>query len=160
MLSSAGLRRRSGITLAEMLVVIVIIGIVTAVALPRLAVAKDQAQLTGAVTRLTRAVMTARQAAIQRGKTSYFRQNNSRFWVIVDTTGNLDTVVIMSRYDLAAEYGVAVTAPAGPVSIQYDPRGVATQPNKQIFAFKHINSNRVDSLCVSRLGNTIRARCP
>lgn len=160
MTSSDGLRRRSGITIAEMLVVIVIIGIVTAVAVPRLADAKNQAQLTGAVTRFTRAVMTARQAAIQRGKTSYFRHDNSRFWVVVDTTGNLDTVIIMPRYDLAAEYGVSVTAPAGVTSIQYDPRGVATQPNRQIFAFKHIVSTTVDSLCVSRLGNTIRQRCP
>lgn len=153
--------RRLGYTLAEVLIVISIVGIIMAIAVPRLGYLKDQAQLTGAVTRFTRGVMTARQAAIQRGKTSYFRHSNNRFWVIVDTTGSLtDSVVITEPYDLATEYGVSVTAPGGVTSIQYDPRGVATQPNKQIFAFKHQVSNNVDSLCISRLGNTIRTRCP
>lgn len=153
--------RRLGYTLAEVLIVISIIGIITAMSVPKLAKAKNQAQLTGAVTRFTRAVMTARQAAIQRGKTAYFRHNNSRFWVIVDTTGSLsDSVIITAAYDLSAEYGVAVTSPSGETSIQYDPRGVATQATKQVFAFKHSVSNTVDSLCISRLGNTIRERCP
>lgn len=152
---------RLGYSLAEVLIVISIIGIVTATAVPRLAKAKNQAQLTGAVTRFTRAVMTARQAAIQRGKTSYFRHSNNKFWVIVDTTGSLsDSVIITAAYDLNAEYGVTVTAPAGVTSIQYDPRGVSTQTTKQIFAFKHAVSATVDSLCISRLGNTIRDRCP
>jgi prepilin-type N-terminal cleavage/methylation domain-containing protein len=152
---------RLGYTLAEVLIVISIVGIITAIAVPKLAKSKNQAQLTGAVTRFTRAVMTARQAAIQRGKTSYFRHNNSKFWVIVDTTGSLtDSVIISAAYDLSTEYGVSVTAPAGATSIQYDPRGVSTQPTKQVFAFKHSVSNTVDSLCISRLGNTIRERCP
>ena len=153
--------RRLGYTLAEVLIVITIIGIVTATAVPKLAKAKNQAQLTGAVTRFTRAVMTARQAAIQRGKPSYFRHSNSKFWVIVDTTGSLtDSVIITAAYDLDAEYGVTVTAPTGVTTIQYDPRGVATQASKQVFAFKHTVSSTVDSLCISRLGNTIRERCP
>lgn len=152
---------RLGYSLAEVLIVISIIGIVTATAVPRLAKAKNQAQLTGAVTRFTRAVMTARQAAIQRGKTSYFRHSNNKFWVIVDTTGNLsDSVIITAAYDLSDEYGVTVTAPSGVTSIQYDPRGVSTQTTKQVFAFKHTVSETVDSLCISRLGNTIRDRCP
>ena len=152
---------RLGVTLAEILIVISIMGLLAATAIPKLATLKNQAQLTGAVTRFTRAVMTARQSAIQRGKMSYFRHSNSKFWVIVDTTGSLtDSVMIADAYDLSAEYGVQVTAPSGVTTIQYDPRGVATQPTKQIFAFKHSASNTVDSLCISRLGNTIRDRCP
>jgi type IV fimbrial biogenesis protein FimT len=154
-------RRRHGYTLAEVLIVISIIGIITAISVPKFAAAKNQAQLTGAMTRFTRGVMAARQAAIQRGKTAYFKHSNSKFWVIVDTTGSLtDSVVITAHYNLAEEYGVSITAPGGVTSIQYDPRGVATQASRQIFAFKHTVSSTVDSLCVSRLGNTIRQRCP
>ena len=56
-------------------------------------------------------------------------------------------------------YSVQVTAPAGLVSIEYDPRGVSTQVAQQVFVFEHSGGRR-DSLCVSRLGNTIRQRCP
>lgn len=154
-------KNRQGYTLAEVLIVISVIGIVTAIAVPRLSKAKDQAQLTGAVTRFTRGVMAARQAAIQRGKTSYFKHSNNKFWVIVDTAGSLtDSIIITAPVDVSAEYGVAVTFPTGVASIQYDPRGVSTQPSRQVFAFRHINSNAVDSICISRLGNTIRNRCP
>jgi prepilin-type N-terminal cleavage/methylation domain-containing protein len=152
---------RLGYTLAEVLIVISIIGIVTAISAPKFAKTKNQAQLTGAMTRFTRGVMAARQAAIQRGKTAYFKTSNNKFWVIVDTLGTLaDSVVITAPYNLSTEYGVAVTAPTGTTVIQYDPRGVSTQPTKQIFAFKHSVSNTMDSLCVSRLGNTVRQQCP
>lgn len=150
-----------GYTLTEVLIIVAIIGILTAVAVPRFAKAKNQAQLTGALTRFTRGVMAARQAAIQRGKTSYFRHSDNKFWVIVDTTGSLaDSIVITPVYNLADEYGVSVTAPTGVTSIQYDPRGVATQTSRRVFAFRHTVSGTIDSLCVSRLGNTIRERCP
>lgn len=152
--------KKAGYSLAEVLIAISIIAILTAISVPRFAKAKNQAQLTGAMTRFTRAVMAARQSAIQRGKNAYFKQSGNKFWVLVDTTGTLsDSVVITPPYDLAVEYGVSVTSPSN-VSIRYDPRGVATQTTKQVFAFKHTVSGTVDSLCVSRLGNTIREKCP
>ena len=152
---------RFGYTLAEVLIVISIIGIITAISVPKFASAKNQAQLTGAMTRVSRGIMAARQAAIQRGKVAYFKHSNNKFWVIVDTTGNLtDSIVITPPYNISTEYGVAITAPVGVTSIQYDPRGVATQPTKRVFSFKHSVSNTVDSLCVSRLGNTVRQVCP
>ena len=56
---------RAGLTLIELIFTIVLIGIVSAIAVPRLHTLKDQAQLSGATTRFSRAVMTARQAAIE-----------------------------------------------------------------------------------------------
>ena len=151
--------RGIGYTLAEVLIVISIIGIVTAMSVPKLAKLKDQAQLTGATTRFARAIMTARQSAIQRGRRSYFRHSSNNIWVIVDTTSS-DSVIVLPRYNIQTQYGVEVVAPSGVATIEYDPRGVSTQASKQVFAFKHTNSGRVDSLCVTRLGNTIRERCP
>ena len=96
-----------------------------------------------------------------RGKRAYFKQNNSNVWVTIDTTGNgTDSVIVTAALDLQALYGVQITAPAGLTSIEYDPRGVSTQSSKQIFRFQHIASGRVDSLCISKLGNTIREACP
>ena len=154
-------RSRSGFTLAELIIAIVIIGILTGMSLPRMGRLRNKSQLANATTRFTRAVMAARQAAIQRGKHSYFKNNNSVMWVIVDTTGvNTDSVIITRALDLSNQYGVRVTAPSGLTSIEYDPRGVSAQASQQIFVFTHTSSGLTDSLCVSKLGNTIRSRCP
>lgn len=152
--------RRAGYSLAEMLTVVSIIGILATFSLPKLGRLRDKAKVQTATSRFTRAVMAARQAAIQRGKRAYFKTNNSSVWVIVDTTGsNTDSVLISKAFSLSSEYGVNVT-PTGLISIEYDPRGVSTQAAAQVFAFTHATSGFVDSLCVSRLGNTIRERCP
>lgn len=157
----AGIALRAGYSLSEMLVVVAIIGILTTFSLPRLGHLRDQSKLANATSRFTRAVMAARQSAIQRGKRAYFKTNNNTLWVIVDTTGtNADSVIITRTVDLASQYGVTVSKPSGLTSIEYDPRGVATQATKQIFEFTHTTSGMIDSLCVSRLGNTIRERCP
>jgi prepilin-type N-terminal cleavage/methylation domain-containing protein len=155
------LASRHAYTLAELLIVIAIIGILVAVSLPRYGSIRDQGQMSSAMTRFTRAVMAARQSSIQRGKPAYFKTNNSSVWVTLDTTGNnADSVIVTSALSLNGLYGVQVTQPSGLVSIAYDPRGVSTQASKQVFHFRHTGSGRVDSLCISRLGNTIRTACP
>ena len=147
----------AGFTLAEILIVIAIIGIMAAISLPRYGKLRDKSELTGGMVRFTRGVMAARQVAIQRGKRAFFRHKNNSIWVIVDTTAT-DSVVVISPTSLLDLYGVTVYEPTGLSSIMYDPRGISTQPSQQMFRFKH-RSNLIDSLCVSRLGNTIRAKC-
>ena len=154
------LASRTAYTLAELLITISIIGILMAVALPRYGKIRDQGQMAGAMTRFTRAVMAARQSAIQRGKPAHFKTDASQIWVTLDTTGNnTDSVIVTKAISLTEMYSVQVTEPSGLVSIEYDPRGVATQVSQQVFHFLHSGGRR-DSLCVSRLGNTIRERCP
>ena len=151
---------RRAYTLAEVLITIAIIGILMGITLPRYGKIRDQGQMASAMTRFTRAVMAARQSAIQRGKPAYFKHDDSRIWVTLDTTGNnTDSVIVTAAIDLASQYNVSVTQPMGLVSIAYDPRGVSTQASKQVFHFEHVGGRR-DSLCVSRLGNTIRESCP
>lgn len=151
---------RYGFSFIELLTSIVIIGIVMAASLPRLQRLKDQGEISTAMSRVMRGVMAARQAAIQRGKTAYFRSNDSYVWVFVDTTGtNADSVLITSQQNISDLHNVSITAPSGVTTIQYDPRGVAAQTSQKVFVFKHRN-NLYDSICVSKLGNTIRERCP
>jgi prepilin-type N-terminal cleavage/methylation domain-containing protein len=150
-------RLHAGFTLAEILIVIAIVGIMASISMPRLGKLRDKSELSSAMSRFTRGVMAARQAAIQRGKRSFFRHKDNSIWVIVDTTST-DSVIVVSPTSLMSLYGVQVYEPTGLASIGYDPRGVSTQASQQMFRFKH-RSNLVDSLCVSRLGNTIRAKC-
>jgi prepilin-type N-terminal cleavage/methylation domain-containing protein len=153
--------RKAGFSLAELLIVIVIIGILSGVSLPRMATLRNTTNINGAMTRLTRAVMAARQSAIQRGKRAYFKTNNSYVWVTLDTTGNnTDSVIVTAATSLSSAFGVTVSSPTGLTTIEYDPRGIATQSAKKTFVFTHTSSGQKDSICVSKLGNTIRERCP
>ena len=153
-------RLRNAFSLVEVLVVMGIITILAAVSLPRLQRLKDQGEMSTAMTRVMRGVMAARQAAILRGKTAYFKVDANYVWVIVDTTGTMaDSVIITSRQNLSDLHNVTLTAPTGVTTIDYDPRGVSTQSTKKVFHFKHRNL-LYDSLCVSKLGNTIREKCP
>lgn len=152
-------KNRSGVSFVELMVVISIIALLAAVSLPRLQRLKDQSELSTATSRFTRAVMAARQAAIQRGKPSFFKHSGNSIWVIVDTTGNLtDSIIVTAPLNIKTLHNVDVS-PGGLTSIQYDPRGVSSQPTKQSFSFAH-RSGLKDSLCISRLGNTIREKCP
>lgn len=150
--------RRRGYTLAELLIVVAIIGIITSISVPRLAHLKDRGELSGATTRLNRAVMAARQAAIQRGQRAYFKLDNSVVWVMIDTLGTgVDSVIVSRPFDIKEAHNVDVSPSS--VVIEYDPRGIATQPAKTTFVFTHRSALK-DSLCVSKLGNTIREKCP
>jgi prepilin-type N-terminal cleavage/methylation domain-containing protein len=150
---------RAGFTLAELLVVVVITGVLATVSLPRFARMRNVAQLNAATSQFTRSIMSAREAAIRRGRRSYFRSKDNLVWVIVDTVGN-DSVIVATPYSLTTGYGVQLVSPVNLSTIEYDPRGVARSSTKMIFAFKHLPSGKVDSLCVSKLGNLIQDRCP
>lgn len=155
------MRARKGVTLAELMIVTSIIGVVAGVGLPRLATIRERASLSSATTRFTRGVIAARQAAIFRGAPAAFKTNGSKFWVALDTTGTgVDSVVVTPTIDIETTYGVSVTATSAQTVIQFDPRGVATQAAERVFTFRHLGSNAVTTICVSRLGNTIRERCP
>jgi prepilin-type N-terminal cleavage/methylation domain-containing protein len=154
-------RSLAGFSLAELLIAIAIVGVLAAISLPRLGRIRAQSQLASASRTVTRALMAARQSAIQRGRHSYFKKNGNSVWVIVDTTGvNSDSVLIIAAMDVSESYGIQISAPSGLKVIEYDPRGVANSASQTLFEFTNPVTATKDSICVSKLGNTIRERCP
>lgn len=114
--------RRSGFSLIEMLLVVVIIGIVSLVGLPKLREALIGTSVRGARSRVVAMYSQARAAAIDANRKSALIVRNGSAWVTrlkavgagVDTVGSVQS--------LAAQFGVTVTASQD--SVPFDPRGV------------------------------------
>jgi type II secretory pathway pseudopilin PulG len=146
--------------MVELLIVVVVIGIMVSMAMPSLSRARSRASLASATARFARTVGVARQAAILRGKHAHFKMTNGMLWVTVDTGATAaDTLVIVPAFRLDSTYGLSAITPAGVTSLDFDPRGVSTQPSQSVYRFIH-PSGLKDSLCVSKLGNSIRTVCP
>lgn len=153
-------KRRSGFSLVELMIVVIVIGIMVSMAMPALSRARSRAALASATARFARTVGVARQAAILRGKHSHFKMTDGLLWVTVDTGATAaDSLVVVPAFRLDSTYGLAAITPSGTTSIEFDPRGVSTQPSQRVFRFEH-PSGLKDSLCVSKLGNSIRTVCP
>lgn len=153
-------RPKAGFSMIEILLVIAVIGILSAIAIPSFRTARASAELSGAANRFSRTVGVARQAAIMRGKRSYFKSENGTVWVVVDTGGSVgDSVVIVPAFPLDSVYNLTAITPGEQAVIEFDPRGVSTQPSQKVFYFEHASGIR-DSLCVSKLGNSIQTVCP
>ena len=140
----AGMRRRSrGLSLAELLVVITLIGLVALVAVPKFAATRDVAAVESALAEAIRTFATARELAVLR---------RSAVAVVIDPIrGSLEVrsrgQVVMRR-GLGTTYGVALATNRD--SLVYDPRGLGFGASNLSLI---LSRGRVaDTVVVSRLG--------
>lgn len=109
---------------------ILILGIVTAYAVPDLARGSDQKSVRGAANVLQTLLSTARTVAITRGRCATVHLSSNKTWVTSETCGGspIDTI---TTEDLARAYGVTAQAcagaycdPADALDYALDPRGI------------------------------------
>ena len=146
------LRARRGVSMVEMVVVLVISGIVLSMSLPKFAAMRDSMNLRSAKQEFTTYLMTARAAAIRQSQSSQFHIVNNTAWTMVNQP-NGTTTTVNQRLRLFRTRKVIVTmngwAPND--SIVYDARGIATWPAQRRIYVLTLN-NLKDSVCVSRAG--------
>ena len=135
--------RRQGFTLAELMVVVMITGVIMALAVPRLAGLRDTASVRGAMNDLGAAFSTARHEAIKRRASVAVGIDDSTGVVELRTSG-----IPILRRPLSDIYGVAITASRD--SAVYDPRGVGFGLSNLTVTVRR--GSMVDTLTMSRLG--------
>jgi prepilin-type N-terminal cleavage/methylation domain-containing protein len=138
------MRRRSrGLSLAELLVVITLIGLVAVVAVPRFAATRDRAAVESALAVTTRTFSTARELAVLR---------RSAVAVVIDPVqGSLEVRSrgrAVLRQGLGAAYGVVLATNRD--SLVYDPRGLGFGPSNLSLILRR--GRVADTVVVSRLG--------
>ena len=153
------LRARRGVSLAEMLVVLVISGIMLSIALPRFAGMRDRMSLRSAKQEVIAYMMTSRAAAIRQSQQSQFHIQNNRVWgTVTQPNGTSATVTQTLRTYRTRDVTLALNGDFTPNdSIVYDARGIETYPGRRSTLVLTLN-NLQDTICVSRAG-LITRRC-
>ena len=145
-------KNRSGFTLAEILIVMVIMGIVAMMSLPKIGHMNDRNQMRSAKDGISAKLAAARAAAIATGR-------QSKFYVEGDSmrmttfSGATETAKGATVY-LSRQFGVTVLSPN--ISIAFDGRGMTSNAGN-IVKFKR--NAIVDSLCISPIGLVNRHGC-
>lgn len=149
-------RSRSGFSLIEMLLVVVLIGIMLAIGLPRLRETKIRSDVHSARVTLVSLYAQARAAAVQTSRTTTLNVGTTRAWVTatprISYLAGSTTDTIGTVREFLQTYGVTLSA--APVNqLRVDPRGFGSSSATTITL---TNSGIVDSITITAFGRIER----
>ena len=150
-------RSRSGFTLVEALIVVVILGLIALIGLPKISAAMVRTDLRSARTTMINLVATARAASVQRNRVTWIKRNGNTAYVagtprVVPLAGSTaDTVGPV--HDLGATYKVTMT---GADSVQFDPRGFGSWAGGGSVAITLSRSSHSETITIDGLGRVIK----
>lgn len=111
---------RFGFSALELIAVMIIIGIITAIAMPKFAETVRNAKVRSARDEVVSYFMRAHAVAIQRGQRTHVRVAGDRMSVVTEANGVEQTVL---AGDLHVSHGVSLATSQS--EFTYDPRGFA-----------------------------------
>jgi prepilin-type N-terminal cleavage/methylation domain-containing protein len=150
-------RPRSGFTLVEALIVVVILGLIALIGLPKISAAMVRTDLRSARTTMINLVATARAASVQRNRVTWIKRNGNTAYVgatprVVALPGSTaDTVG--PTHNLGATYGVTMS---GADSIQFDPRGFGSWTGGGSVTITLSRSSHSETITIDGLGRVIK----
>ena len=146
-------RSRSGFTFVEMLIVMIVMGVVMALAVPKFNALRNSGKLGSAKVHIMSSLTTARAAAIQNGRRARWAVSGNSVVVTADDgAGNF--VNVSPPADFATQYNV--TLRASDPTIEFDGRGLASLASTGKI---YVVGTTTDSVCVTRLGVVLRNGC-
>ncbi len=147
--------RRCGFTLIEMLVVVVVIGLASLIALPKLNDAFAHSNVLSAKAKLSALYSAARTTAMSSNQTGILRVNGNQVYVYArprrraPTAGNsVDTIVRPT--DFSTAYGVTLTG--GVDSVRIASTGLGLDSAVIILTKSHT----IDTLIISKYGRVLK----
>ena len=147
--------RRRGFTLIEMLIVLVVMGLTTLIALPRLNAAFAQSNVLSAKARLMSMYSTARATAVSNGQTAILRVNGNQMYVYARPrrklpigANTIDTIV--RPVNLSTSFGVTMNS--GADSVRISPNGLGLDSAVIVLT----KSSSRDTVIISRYGRVLK----
>ena len=153
-------RERRGVTLIEMLVVVSICGLTTALVAPNLATARDGAGRRAAHQVLEGAIAATRAAALQKGKTASLTIANNTATVTVLSGMASSSVTVMGPVRFTSAFNATIEVLNGSTTtIAYNARGLLTPtPAGPLIYRVNVGATR-DTVCVSPAGVILSRGC-
>ncbi len=151
------LRPRQGFTLTEMLIVVVMVGMLTMITLPKFSGLVERNRLSAAREEIAAAIATARAAAVQKGRTATVRFSGNQMWVTVVTSNAGATTNVVPVKSFMTLYNVSVAATD--TLFTYDMRGFVTPRLGATGIFRIVGGSRRDSVCITTSGQIMPRGC-
>lgn len=148
---------RRGFTLYELFVVLVLMGLVGAIAFPKMMMINAGSNLRGARGAMLTALNVAKNSAVTTGKCGYLKIDGNTVTVFLSACGGSAQTVVISNRNFESDYGVDVTlahgsGTAGSVdSVGFDPRGIPLN-NAEAVTFTFARSGQTRTVVVGNYG--------
>lgn len=144
-----------GFTLIEMVIVVVLIGVLTTVALPFFRRSTVRADVSGAMDAVSAVHAVAKATAIQRGRTTRLVMQHSsayKVWVIATKVTGTGVDTIGRVEDLGSRFGVTYTTSRD--TLTFTPRGIGADPSGTTVIIS--KGGILDTLTISAAGRLSR----